>query len=201
MKGCRRFACERCRARGRLTAVRRGMSRLSRPARAPGRRAPPPAAPAPEGWEAHWSKTCQRHYLWSPTTNEVRWPAASGPTSSAAEGAGAEGGSAAGATAGAEAATAASTVFKLNWSSHYGPPQKLWLRRGNPHQSPGGGPGAPTTPIRRGETRRGIAGTSLRIGPARSTKSCGASPAAEARGCPRGWNLCPVPVILQHHDE
>ena len=39
---------------------------------------------------------------------------------------------------------------------------------GNPHQYPGGGPGTPTTPIRRGGTRRGIAGTSLRIGPARS---------------------------------
>ena len=64
-----------------------------------------PSAPAPEGWEAHWSKTFQRHYLWSPATNEVRWPAASGPTSSADEGAGAEGGSAAGA-AGAAAAQA-----------------------------------------------------------------------------------------------
>ena len=63
-----------------------------------------PSAPAPEGWEAHWSKTFQRHYLWSPTTNEVRWPAANRPTSSTDERAGAEG-SAAGA-AGAAAAQA-----------------------------------------------------------------------------------------------
>ena len=69
-----------------------------------------PSAPAPEGWEAHWSKTFQRHYLWSPTTNEVRWPAASGPTSSADEGAGAEGGKGAGeggSAAGAAGAAAA----------------------------------------------------------------------------------------------
>ena len=31
-------------------------------------------APAPDGWEWHWSRTFERHYLWSPTTNAVRWP-------------------------------------------------------------------------------------------------------------------------------
>lgn len=32
--------------------------------------------PAPDGWEWHWSRTFERHYLWSPSTNAVRWPSA-----------------------------------------------------------------------------------------------------------------------------
>jgi hypothetical protein len=49
--------------------------------------------PPPDGWEWHWSRTFERHYLWSPTTNAVRWPPAdtestdgpAGPECSASE--------------------------------------------------------------------------------------------------------------------
>ncbi len=33
-----------------------------------------PGPSPPDGWEWHWSRTFERHYLWSPTTNAVRWP-------------------------------------------------------------------------------------------------------------------------------